>query len=400
MRSGLVSLVAAVLLFPVRPALAGTMSLQEQALTGAKAALERCYQGRLAVREGLEGDIVFHMVVAYSGTVTKVTVRRDTVGDPPLATCAAAALKTVTMPGSPSGGEVDVPLHFAPGSGVTLGPKAKAPEPAPSTPPGTAPADRTGPIPPPEAPNPPATGTQTPGATPKAPQRPTANPARPTFSDNAMTTDPGALEIEAGGILTPGAPNQAPLDGGITTLFKYGIAPHYDARIGWAEGFGQGDGGTVQLFFKATLSDPEPDTFGFAVEPYLSVATPPAAKENALGGILIATLPFANRFELDANVVLQGAWVGPGTYAFEVDPVATLSASIAHGLGVFGEVYGLIPADAAASAIADAGLTFTVQSNLVLDASVTRILTRSATPWTFQAGLTYSFYLLGAPPRG
>lgn len=229
----------------------------------------------------------------------------------------------------------------------------------------------------------------------RAGSRPHANPARPTFSDNAVTTDPGALEIEAGGVVTPGALNQVPLYAGLSTLFKYGIAPHYDVRIGVAEGFDAGDGGSVQLIFKATLRDPGPGRFGFAVEPYLSVATPPAAQQDALGGILIATLPFANRFELDANVVAQGAWDGPGTYVFEVDPVATLSAGIADGLGIFGEVYGLLPVGRAESADADAGLTFTVQSNLVLDASVTRTLTRSPNPWTFQAGLTYSFFLPG-----
>ncbi len=399
MRSGLVPLLAVLLLAPTLPARADAPAnpLATQALGEAHAALEGCYRDRLAVRADLEGDVDVRVIVDYAGKVHQLAITRDTTGDPPLVACVKGALETLQMPGSPSGGQFDLPLHFDPQAGVTLGPKATAPTPPAAPPPGTHP-ERTGLVPPPRAPEPPATGPATPATTPKPPTRPTANPARPTFSDNAVTTEPGALEIEAGGVYTPGPFATSNGAWGLSTLFKYGIADHYDARIGWGETFTGSPGGLLQLIFKTTLVDPEPGRPGLAIEPYLSVATPPAAQANGIGAVLVATLPFASRFELDANVVVQGTWIGPGQYVFEADPVATLSASLLGGLGIFGEVYGLLPTSGGPTAVADAGLTWTAQSNLVFDASVTRVLTASNNPWTVQAGLTYSFYLLGAPP--
>jgi BlaR1 peptidase M56 len=75
------------------------------------AALEACYQRRLAAKPSLAGTVEIHWVIEESGRVPESCITKDTVGDDELTRCVNALVRDGVFP-APAGGAVDVSVPF------------------------------------------------------------------------------------------------------------------------------------------------------------------------------------------------------------------------------------------------------------------------------------------------
>jgi hypothetical protein len=206
-------------------------------------------------------------------------------------------------------------------------------------------------------------------------QMPDANPTRPSAADNAFLTAPGYLEVETGLLLSDGYYT-------IPTLLKASIVTNME--------FGFLMSGIVNHFSNPVTSTDVGD-------PGLQ-AKYQVMRDSGTAVAAVARLDFTDggtRFTAYATPTLT-PFFGQmdGTFGFATKSGTTslmyavaFSPYLPGPVGIFGEFYGESASNYSPFAF-DAGASFAVSNDFVLDASFGVGLSDDAPDWIFQVGLT------------
>jgi hypothetical protein len=152
--------------------------------------------------------------------------------------------------------------------------------------------------------------------------------------------------------------------------------------------------GDITLRLKKNLWGNDQGRSALAIMPYVTIPTHTHVSEQAWSGGLI--MPFAMRFSdrvslglmTEMDVVHDAASDG---YGLEWLHSATLGFSLTEKWGVFMEVVGIAGQDTSFQALFDAGLTYAVTPELVLDAGLRLGLNRAAPDIGLFTGMSVRF---------
>jgi hypothetical protein len=206
-------------------------------------------------------------------------------------------------------------------------------------------------------------------------QLPDANPTRPSASDNAFMTAPGYLEVETGLLLSDGFYS-------IPTLLKASLVKDME--------FGFLMSGLINHRSKPVTTTDVGDPGFQAKYQFLrdsnTTISAVARLEFPDGGsrftaYLVPTLtPFVGEF--DATLGFS-TWSGTTSLIY----AAAFSPVMPSPIGVYGEFYGQSASNYAPFYF-DAGASYKVSNDFVLDAAFGIGLNNDAADWQFQVGLT------------
>lgn len=214
---------------------------------------------------------------------------------------------------------------------------------------------------------------------------------RPDATESPNTVGQGALQIETGGFYERFEDQNIKFENYVynTTLLRYGLLNNLELRVGW--NFVESRTRTEDAGLNSTSSGLEPLLLGFktniahedGVFPEIGLLghlyLPYTASDDYRPETTGADFRFSFAHTLSESSVLSynlgAAW---GNDSAEIAYIYTLSfgKSITENIGAYVELYGDFPENSSANHLWDAGLTYLINSNIQLDATVGSSITQ------------------------
>ena len=226
---------------------------------------------------------------------------------------------------------------------------------------------------------------------------------RPDATEAPLTVPKGSLQIETGAFYTSFEENNIKEEvlGYNTTLLRYGILDNFEFRLGWnfeetrftingAEDPNVLSGLSPLLFgMKVNITEEEGllPTIGLIGHIFLPLSAATDYRPETTGADFRFSLEhtLSEKSSIAYNIGAQ--WGGDSPEIAYIYTVA-YGYSITDKFGMYAELYGDFPEDNKANHLWDAGITYLVQNNLQLDATVGSSITKGQ-DLLLSAGLSY-----------
>jgi hypothetical protein len=202
------------------------------------------------------------------------------------------------------------------------------------------------------------------------------SPDRPDTTESPITVDAGHIQIEAS-LFDWRRERRDDVYTAMSTNFKVGLTDCTDLQVVFdsyiwennAGPVGDADGfGDVTLRYKWNLWGNDGGDTALALFPFVKVPTGTSMSNDKWEGGLIVPFSMDLREGLGLGLMAELDYVddGTGTYDFEFVHTAVLGFDLTEKLGCFIEYVGILGEDRY-EAYASGGLTYSINSNLMLD---------------------------------